>query len=70
MLWARITGVVLASFSVLANFMFIPYYPLWSFAVIALDLFVIWALLTPRRDYALRPRWARRSAAHCRKRSG
>jgi hypothetical protein len=52
MLWARITGVVLASFSVLANFMFIPYYPLWSFAVIALDLFVIWALLTPRRDYA------------------
>jgi hypothetical protein len=49
MLWARITGVVLASLIMIANFLFIPYYPFWSFVMIALNAFVIWALLTPRR---------------------
>jgi hypothetical protein len=29
--------------------MFIPYYPVWSIVLIAIDLFVIWALLSPRR---------------------
>lgn len=42
--WARSVGVVLASFSALAMFMFIPYYPLWSVLIIALDVMVIWAL--------------------------
>lgn len=49
-LWARITGIVLASFSAIANFLFIPYYPVWSIVVIAIDLFIIWALLSPRRE--------------------
>jgi len=48
-LWARIVGVVLASLITVANFLFIPYYPLWSIVVIALNLFIIWALLAPRR---------------------
>lgn len=51
-LWARITGVVLASFSAIANFLFIPYYPVWSIVVIAIDLVIIWALLYPRREWA------------------
>ncbi len=51
MLWARITGVVLASASAIANFLYIPYLPVWSVAVIALDVFVIWALLSPRRGF-------------------
>jgi hypothetical protein len=42
--WAKLLGIVLAVFSGLANFMFLPYYPLWSIAVIAIDVFVIWAL--------------------------
>jgi len=46
--WARITGVVLASFAILANFLWLPYYPVWAIVVIALSAFVIWALLTPR----------------------
>lgn len=50
-LWARITGVILASFSAIANFLFIPYSPVWSIVVIAIDLLVIWALLTPRREW-------------------
>lgn len=49
MLWARIAGVVLAVLSAIANFLYIPYQPVWSIIVIALDVFVIWALLTPRR---------------------
>jgi hypothetical protein len=47
-LWARMTGVVLATFSAVANFVFLPYYPVWAIVLIALDIFVIWALLTPR----------------------
>jgi hypothetical protein len=47
-LWARIGGVVIASFSAVLNFVMLPYYPVWAFVVIALDIFVIWALLTPR----------------------
>jgi hypothetical protein len=47
-LWARIAGVVIASFSAVMNFVLLPYYPVWAFVVIALDIFVIWALLTPR----------------------
>jgi hypothetical protein len=45
-LWARIVGVVLALISAVANFLFIPYYPVWSLIVIAIDLFIIWALMT------------------------
>jgi hypothetical protein len=29
------------------NFFFIPYYPLWAIVVIALDVWVIWALTRP-----------------------
>jgi hypothetical protein len=47
--WARIVGVVLAAFMMIANFVYLPYYPVWAIVVIALDAFVIWALLTPRR---------------------
>jgi hypothetical protein len=49
MLWARIAGVVIASLSAIANFLYIPYQPVWSVIIIALDVFVIWALLAPRR---------------------
>jgi hypothetical protein len=47
-LWARIAGVVLASFAIVANFVSLPYYPVWGVVVIALNAFVIWDLLTPR----------------------
>lgn len=44
--WARIVGVVLAGFSALEAFLFIPYQPFWSIVVIALAVLVIWALST------------------------
>jgi len=49
MLWARIVGAVLAGFSAIASFMFIPYYPIWSIVVIAVDIFIVWALLSGGR---------------------
>ena len=52
MLWARIFGAVLAGFSAIASFMFIPYYPVWSIVVIAVDLFIVWALLSGGRRQA------------------
>ena len=52
MAWARVTGIILATISAVANFLYIPYYPLWSIVVIALDVFVIWALMSPRRRYS------------------
>jgi hypothetical protein len=42
--WARVVGITLAVLSAIANFAFIPYYPFWSLLIIALDVFVIWAI--------------------------
>jgi hypothetical protein len=52
MLWARVTGIILASLSLVMNLLYIPYFPVWSIVVIAIDGFVIWALLAPRRRNA------------------
>ena len=41
---ARIVGVIVASLSLIANFFFIPAYPLWALIVITIDVLVIWAL--------------------------
>ncbi|TWD80072.1 hypothetical protein FB561_1144 [Kribbella amoyensis] len=45
--WAGITALFLAVLSAIDNFFFIPYYPFWSLLVIALDVWVIWALTRP-----------------------
>ena len=44
--WARLTTLVLACISAVAQFMWLPYYPLWAILIIALDIFVIWALVS------------------------
>jgi hypothetical protein len=44
--WGRVAGIVLAGISGLSNFLFIPYYPIWSLLVIAFAIAVIWALST------------------------
>jgi hypothetical protein len=42
--WAGAVALTLAILSAIANFFFIPYYPFWSIVVIALDIWVIWAI--------------------------
>ncbi|MFC1418232.1 DUF7144 family membrane protein [Streptacidiphilus cavernicola] len=47
-LWARGLGVGFAALSVIANFMWLPYQPIWAVIAIALGVFIIWSLLTDR----------------------
>ncbi|MEU9329396.1 hypothetical protein [Streptomyces canus] len=46
--WARVVGIALAGLSMIANFMWLPYYPVWAVVLIAVDAFVIWALCVGR----------------------
>ncbi|PKT67994.1 hypothetical protein CW362_37370 [Streptomyces populi] len=48
--WARVIGVGIAALLIIANFLSIPYYPVWSLTLIALYGFVIWALCVARPD--------------------
>ncbi|MEU4092571.1 hypothetical protein [Streptomyces sp. NPDC026673] len=43
-LWSRVMGVVLAGLGIIVNFLYLPYLPFWSIILIALDIFIIWAL--------------------------
>jgi hypothetical protein len=45
--WAGVAAIMLAMLSALANFFFIPYYPVWSLVLIGLCVWVIWALTRP-----------------------
>jgi hypothetical protein len=51
-LWGRTLGVIGASVSALINFAFIPYYPVWSILIIAVDVAIIWALTAHGQDIA------------------
>jgi hypothetical protein len=47
--WGRAVGIILVVLSAIANFLFIPYYPLWSILIIALEIIVICALVSYER---------------------
>jgi hypothetical protein len=49
-MWARIVGISFALLSMAIQFLLIPLYPIWSVLMIALDIAIIWALATYRRD--------------------
>jgi hypothetical protein len=42
--WAMVTGIILATLSLLMQFLFIPWAPIWALVIIATDMFIIWAL--------------------------
>lgn len=42
--WARVTGVIVASLSAIAQIGFMAAFPVWSILVIALDVLIIYAL--------------------------
>ncbi|GAA3388330.1 DUF7144 family membrane protein [Cryptosporangium minutisporangium] len=49
-MWARVVGVVLASFGALVNLAFLAAYPIWSTMLIALDVLVIYAIVVHGRE--------------------
>ncbi len=48
--WARTVAVIVALVSIVANFLWLPYYPWWAALVIVFDVFVIWAVTAHGRD--------------------
>ncbi|MGW2227290.1 DUF7144 family membrane protein [Streptomyces formicae] len=48
--WARASGVALAALAIVAQFLWLPYTPVWALISIAIGVFVIWALCNDRSD--------------------
>lgn len=44
-LWGRVVGIIFSGVSAVANFLFIPEYPVWSVLIVVLNLATIWALV-------------------------
>ena len=44
--FGRGAGIGLAALSIVANFLWLPYYPIWAIILIALGVFIIWGLTT------------------------
>ena len=51
--WARVVAITVAVLSAIAAFLWLPYYPFWSLLIIALDVFVIWAIAAHGREVAV-----------------
>jgi len=47
--WARILGIIIAILGAIANFAFLPVYPLWALVIIAFNVAVVWALAVQTR---------------------
>ncbi|MFJ3701864.1 MULTISPECIES: hypothetical protein [Streptomyces] len=46
--WAWGVGIGLAALNLIANFVWLPYQPVWAIISVAIDVFVIWALCAGR----------------------
>ncbi|MGV9670369.1 DUF7144 family membrane protein [Gordonia sp. NPDC003504] len=44
--WGRVAAIIIASLSIIAQFLWLPYYPAWAILIIVLDIIVIWAVAT------------------------
>lgn len=47
---ARAIAVILASIAIIANFLFIPAFPVWALTIITINVFVIYALTAHGRE--------------------
>jgi hypothetical protein len=44
-LFGRTMAVILASLSIIVNFIWLPVYPVWAIVVIAIDVFILYAVI-------------------------
>jgi hypothetical protein len=51
----RVIAAGLVALSAVTNFLFIPYYPVWSLLIIGFDALLLWAITTGRRAAAPEP---------------
>jgi hypothetical protein len=49
-MWARVLGIGVAVISAIANFVFIPAFPLWCMTMLVLDVLVIYAIAAHGRE--------------------
>jgi hypothetical protein len=45
--WSAAVAILIAILTAIDQFFFIPYYPFWSILIIALSMWVIWAVTRP-----------------------
>ena len=50
--WARTVGVIIAVLWAILAFSWLPWHPIWAISLIAISVFVIWALTAHGRDIA------------------
>ncbi|MFF8913044.1 hypothetical protein ACF08M_06905 [Streptomyces sp. NPDC015032] len=62
--WARFFGVAIAGLGAIANFLWVPYYPVWATVLIALNLLIAWALCAGMHDEVERDHGARYRGRH------
>ncbi|GAB3066076.1 hypothetical protein GCM10027053_31750 [Intrasporangium mesophilum] len=43
--WAQIVALVVVILQAVAQFMWLPYYPVWAIVIIILDVAILWALV-------------------------
>jgi hypothetical protein len=48
-----VVAITRAVLSAIANFLWLPYYPFWSLLIIAVDVFVIWAIAAHGREVSV-----------------
>lgn len=53
--WAAPLVNLLAGLSIMASFLWLPHYPLWSVVIVAFDVFVVWALTAPSEEAQASP---------------
>ena len=44
--WAWLVGILIAALSMISNFAYLPYFPIWALTVIAIDVVIMWALIS------------------------
>lgn len=49
--WARGVAVIVATISMFASFLWIPYYPVGALVMVALNIFVMWAAFARRDEF-------------------
>jgi len=47
--WGQVTGITVAVLSTIANFAFLPHYPLWSLTIIGFNVLIVCALCAQLR---------------------
>jgi hypothetical protein len=62
-MWARWVGITLAGLSIVLNFFFLPYFPLWALVMIPVAFFAIWAIVRDGSEQRAREMMAQRGTA-------